>query len=265
MDKIPRLLPHRLVVYLPRRSFLVDDSLVHIQHPRGNVPGKSHFMRNDHHGHAVGRQLADDGQHLAHHGRVQRGRRLVKQDDFRLHGQGPGNGYPLLLSARQFIGVGICFFRQPHPGEQLHAFRKGLPPSPLQKIDRPEHNIFDHHQMRKKIEGLKHHAHFPPDLKDIGFPVEKIFPVDDDFTPGRHLQKIEAAQKRAFSAAGRADDGNHLAFVDFHIHIFENNQPAEGFGQMSDADHGRTPPFTALLRRFGSTRISTRERRPAIR
>jgi bacterioferritin-associated ferredoxin len=44
-------------------------------------------MGDDHHGHALARQFAHDVQNLADHLGIQRGCRLVKQHDMRLHRQ----------------------------------------------------------------------------------------------------------------------------------------------------------------------------------
>ena len=45
------------------------------------LAGEAHLVRDDHHGHALGCQLAHDQQHLAAQFRVERGGRLVEQQD----------------------------------------------------------------------------------------------------------------------------------------------------------------------------------------
>src|SRR5262245_56184077 len=57
---------------------------------------KAHFVGHDQHCPAFLGQLADDAQYLADQFGVKRRGRLVEQHDLRLHGQGAGDGRPLL-------------------------------------------------------------------------------------------------------------------------------------------------------------------------
>ena len=77
--------------------------------PVGHVAGKTHLVRDQQHGIAVlGGQLPDDLKDLAYHLGVQGRGRLVKQQDLGLHGQSPGDGDALLLSAGELAGVVVA-------------------------------------------------------------------------------------------------------------------------------------------------------------
>ena len=51
--------------------------------------------------------------------RVERGERLVEQDDLGLDGQGASQGDPLLLASGQLVRVAAAVARQAHELEQL--------------------------------------------------------------------------------------------------------------------------------------------------
>lgn len=130
LEEGPGALPPGRVEDLLRGTVLVDLPLIHIEDPGGHVPGKLHLVGDDHHGHPLLGQAADDPQHLGHHGGVQGGGGLVKQHDLRVHRQGPGDGHALLLPAGQRgviqgkgkgIGVGPEQLRdQPQAGGLAH-------------------------------------------------------------------------------------------------------------------------------------------------
>ena len=82
-----------------RRTVLGDEPAVHENDPGTDVPRKGHLMGDNQHVQPALCQIAHDGQHFAHHFGIQRRGRLVKQQDFRIHTQGAGDGGALLLTA----------------------------------------------------------------------------------------------------------------------------------------------------------------------
>ncbi|MNC44245.1 hypothetical protein D3C75_931450 [compost metagenome] len=63
-------------------------------------------MGDQQHGHAQARlQLLEQLEDLQLHGDVQRGGRLVGDEDFRLVGQGHGDHHPLALASGQLVGI----------------------------------------------------------------------------------------------------------------------------------------------------------------
>ena len=61
----------------------------------------------------------DVGADRGAHRRVERGEGLVQEDDLRLDGERTGEGDPLLLPARELMGIAAAVPRQPHQLEQL--------------------------------------------------------------------------------------------------------------------------------------------------
>ena len=104
---------------LSRRGVLEHHALVHKDHAVGHRAGKSHLVRDDDHGHAVGGELAHDLEHLAHDLGVERRGRLVEQHDLRVHAQSAGDGHALLLAAGQATHGGVCELFESHACQML--------------------------------------------------------------------------------------------------------------------------------------------------
>ncbi len=56
--------------YLFRRAFLLDLSLMKEENAVRDIAGKAHFMRDDQHGSALFREIADDFENLADQFRI---------------------------------------------------------------------------------------------------------------------------------------------------------------------------------------------------
>jgi hypothetical protein len=91
------------LILLSRAEYLLGRPLsqkipgLHEDDPVGQLPCKAHVVSNDDHGHPLVRQGVDGIKYLSHQLRIEGGGRLVKEHQFRFHGQSPGDGYPLLL------------------------------------------------------------------------------------------------------------------------------------------------------------------------
>ena len=89
--------------------------------------------------------------------------------------------------------------------------------------------------MGEQLIALEHHADLLPRPGDgFAFPENRLS-VQQDFAPLNRLQTVQAAKQGAFSAAGGADDHDHLALADVQIKIFKNHVVPEGFLQMPHA------------------------------
>ena len=95
------------------------------EHDRGaHVAGKAHLVGHHEQRHALGGELADHAQHLAHELGVEGRGDLVAEQDLGRHRQGAGDGHPLLLPARELVGVGVELLGQAHLLQ--HRARGGL-------------------------------------------------------------------------------------------------------------------------------------------
>ena len=71
----------------------------------------------------------------------------------------------------------------------------------------------------KQVERLKDHAHFATQFRFVCAFLQDIDAVDHDAATGRTFEQVQAAQECAFAGAGRADDRNDFALMDFGIDI----------------------------------------------
>ena len=89
-------------------------------------------------------ELLHDIEDLADEFRIERARRLVEQEKFRLHGEGPGNRDPLLLPTRKARRIDVRVSGQPDPVEHRH--RK----LPRRRRFQPAHNPQALHHVSKR-------------------------------------------------------------------------------------------------------------------
>ena len=91
--------------------------------------------------------------------------------------------------------------------------------------------------MSEQIERLEHHAHFLPDFSEIRLRICHIDIIDPYVSGSGIFQPVDAAQQRAFSGTGRADDSDHIPVMNFNIHIFQRNGIRILFFEMFNSDH----------------------------
>src|SRR5712692_2775069 len=147
---------------------------------------------------------------------VERGRRLVHQDDLWLDGQRAGDAQPLLLAARENRG------RLTQPVFDLipqhRLFQTALDPlsecrSPGQPVEaQADRHILEDAARRQGIGPLEHHPDVAPDIHRLDGTRVDVDPVDQYLAlhaaPGYFLvHAIQTAHKGRFPASRRADDG----------------------------------------------------------
>ena len=77
-------------------------------------------------------------------------------------------GNPLLLTAGELRGVGICFILQTYPLEQRHGILLCLSLGLELQTNRGKGHVVENAQVVEQIEVLEYHAHFPAHFVDIG-------------------------------------------------------------------------------------------------
>ena len=98
---------HRIVEELRRRSFFHQPARIHDAEPVGDIGMNRQIMGDeDHRGSDGLLGLADHRQHILLHHDVERGGRLVGDDEFRLADGGERDGDALAHAARQFVRIG---------------------------------------------------------------------------------------------------------------------------------------------------------------
>ena len=73
--------------------------MIHCDDTVGDIARKVQLVGDDDHRHSCVGQSSHKRQHLVHHLRVERGCRLVEEDQVGLHREGPGDRDPLFLPA----------------------------------------------------------------------------------------------------------------------------------------------------------------------
>jgi hypothetical protein len=197
-----------------RGPLLHDDAAIDEQDTIGDVAGKSHFMGDHDHGHAVVRKLAHHGKHVADEFGIERRGRLVEQDRLGLHCERACDGNALLLAARKLRRMGICLLGETHLSQQRTAARKRLGARLVLHVDRPFDDVLERRAVRKQIEALEHHRYLLPDRYDRPRMALDPRAFHQDVAGIIALQSVDAAQDSRFAGARRADDANHLAFLD---------------------------------------------------
>ena len=152
--------------------------------------------------------------------RVQVSRWLIRQDETRLVGQRPGNGYPLALAAgelgRQVPGpVG-----KTHDSQQLFS---SCPAGPTaNRLTAHGHlDVFAGCQRWQEIVQLEDKTHHPGP-KVIQVPDRgQILAVNDHPSPAGPVQATEHIEQRTLAAARRSHDSQHLPLSDLQIHAVE--------------------------------------------
>ena len=190
-------------------------------------------MGDHQHGQTLRGQVPHDGEHLPHHLRVQGGGGLVKEEDLRVHGQGPGDGHPLLLAAGELPGLGVDVGGHAHLGQVLHGQLLGLGGALLEHLDLAHGAVVQHRHIVKEVEGLEDHTHLRPVGRGPALPGEDVLPVEGDLPAGGGLQKVDTPQQGGLARAGGPDDGGHIPPVHRKINVPENLMLAKGFGQVA--------------------------------
>jgi hypothetical protein len=92
---------------LHTRALLHDLARIHDRHPVGHLVDHAEVVRDEQHrGARLGGEFAQQLQDLRANGGVERGRRLVGDQQARPHRHGHGDQHSLLEPARQLVRVG---------------------------------------------------------------------------------------------------------------------------------------------------------------
>ncbi len=218
-----------------------DPSLIHEDDPVRNLLCKTHFVRDDHHRHALPSQVSHDFEDFVDHFRIQCGSGFVKEHDFRLHRQRPGNGHPLLLASGELGRIAMDLFRNSDLGHQVVGDLFGLFPGLFSDLHRGQDDIFESGLMRIKVELLEDHSHLGPQPGDVGFWVIQGHPVDDDIAALDQFQPVDATDERALSRTARSADHDDLPWMNGEIDILQDLEGPEPFVHFPEFNHNGRP------------------------
>src|SRR5438309_351366 len=133
-------------------------------------------MADHYHRHSFFSELSHYAQNFTDQFRIEGRRCLIEQHDLWIHRESPGNGYSLLLAARQFSGVSVRLLFKTYLPQELDRHVSGFISSELQYCPWPLHHILDGRHVREKVEMLKNHTNVSANTRQL-----RSFAGDLDF------------------------------------------------------------------------------------
>ena len=229
-EKFARLRVLRVFKNILRAALFADDAVGHKDDVRGNVARERHFVRYNDHRETVSGERAHNIEHLADHLRIERARRLVEEQHFRLHRKRAGDRHALLLSAGELRRARVDVRRHADAPEILHGGLLRFGPAA------PEHRhltgdaVLQRGHVVEEIEALEHHANLCAVLREIHFPRGDVLSVVEHLAGRRHFKKVDAPEHRALARAGSSDDAEHFTLFHAEMDIAQNGMLNYGYG-----------------------------------
>ena len=214
----------RRAEHLLGRAHLGDDPGIEEADPVGDLAGERHLVGREHHRHAFAGELSDQFEHARDQLGVERARDLVEQHQLRSHREGPHDRDPLLLTARESVGVLVLASPTGRSvrGASWRAAR------PLPRLESPRTlrgarvTFFTTVMCGKRLNAWKTMPTSPTEEVELGFVLGHGHPVDDDRSRLDGEQAVDAAQQRALARAGRTDEAHDLVFGDVEVDPLEH-------------------------------------------
>jgi hypothetical protein len=191
--------------------------------PARQGAGKADLVGHERHGHAAGCQVADHRVHLADQLRVQGRGRLVEQHHLRVHGERPGDGHALLLTAGKLGRVLGHMLRQPHASKLCQGPLAGLGLGGFLDPHQTDLHVLQRREVVEEVEVLEDHADFLPVGVELGLfrGVDRLLAEEDAALLEAH-QEIDAVQQRALAAARRPEDDLDVPLEQLERHPLEH-------------------------------------------
>jgi hypothetical protein len=214
-------------------------ALVHEHQHIGQLAGKGHLVRDQHHGHAATGQVFHDLQHFGGQLRIQCRGHFVEQHQFRCHGQRARNRHALRLAARELLGVGFLLVLQTHQlqylvGDLLRLFGRHLLDGRQRQRD-----VALHRQVREQVVALEDDADLLAQFAQVQLVrMMNIMSAYMDVAAIDFLQAVQATQQRALARTALADDGHHLALLHIQRDTVQYLVAAEALVQIIDLNDG---------------------------
>ena len=201
---------------------------------------------NDHRA-ALLRQIEHNVQHLADHFGVKGCSHFIEQQNFRVHRQCADDGNALLLAAGQLPRVAPGLVQQVHAVQQGLGFLLYLVFGTLGHLERSQHNVVQHGQMREQLIALEYHADALAQTRQPLAAVGDSLIAQADAPALGGLQRVDATQQRALAAAAGAYHHDDLAGADGKADVIQHGIFPIALDQMLYGQnrfcHGSLPPF----------------------
>lgn len=155
-------------------------------------------------------QLLDLAPHTGSKIRVEIRERFVEEEEFRIGGESPREGDPLLLSAAQLMDRTVAVSLQADGGKVFFRRTERLFLRQLSEVSNAVGNIFQDRVMGKEGIVLKDGG----DISPLGRKVFNRFPVEENRPLIGQKEAAEEVEDGGLSAAGGAEKGDELAPLD---------------------------------------------------
>ena len=200
-------------------------------------------------GHQDGRRagLAQHGVHIGSdrrtHGRVERGEGLVEEDDLGPDGECPGERDPLLLPARELVGVAPAVPGQPHQLEELVD-----PAAAIRAPGQAEGHVAPDAEMREQRALLGDVPDAAPLARHEATAgvVDQVL-ADEDLSVVGPFEAGHDPQQRRLAAPRGAEDRRERPGRNGQVHAAQDRLRPECLGHAGDAEVLHATPFCVCV------------------
>ena len=246
----------RLAVERVARGELHDPAEVHHRDPVRDVADHAEIVRDE----EVGEpepllEVFEQVDHLGLDGHVERGDRLVADDELGVQRERPGHPDALALAAGELVRVAVGEAGvEPHRLEQLLDPLPQPPPlrDPVLHQGLPDDAAHRHARIQTVLRVLEDHLHARAKLAQ-GLAVEggDVGPAEHDASRRRVVQAQDDATRGRFAAAALADQPQRLTLPDLEVEAIHRPDRADLAAE--HAPHDREVPGEVLdpEERFG--------------
>ena len=206
----------------------------------GNMPGEAQVVGDAEDRDIVEVEAIDQRDDLADHDRIERGRRLVEEQDLRIHRQRPRDRDPLALPAGKRRRKGVALVGHLHELELVERAFFRLPLRHLLQPAQRERDIVQHRHVAVEREILEDEADAAAHRADVDAGPGDILAVQQDRSGSGLDEQVQAPQQRRLAASRRPHDDLGLAFVEVEADAVEHDAVAVGFDQVFDFEKGHS-------------------------
>src|SRR5438270_2908096 len=177
--------------------------------------------------------------------RVERGARLVHQNDLRLDREGARDAKPLLLTSGKSVAADVqpVFDFVPERGGAQASLDGFVDQSALRDSRDPQ-TVSDIviNRFRERIRFLENHPDTPPEIDDVNAGFVNVDPFDANRAardPGAFdeiVHPVEATQERGLAATGRTDQRSDRAWRDADAYLVQDLVAPVGKIELLDFD-----------------------------
>ena len=148
---------------------------------------------------------------------------LVPHQQRRIIGQRPGNGRPLLLTARERVGKLVCLVGQAHLlQEHLGPLQSFLRPPPPREVHRKDH-VLQNGECGQQLEKLEYDPNSvaAPAGQTVLVKFGEVLTFDEDLTGSRSVDSGNHIEQRRLSTSRRTANTDKLAGANPQIDALE--------------------------------------------